>query len=70
MVLAIFSLVLLFSSSSLMVFSSSGFMTAVGSIVDGHMAVMFWLCVLALLLVLLAGVKMCIGFSSPLHWLK
>jgi len=45
-------------------------MISVRSVVDGSLVVVFWICVVALLVVLLAGVKMCVGFSRPLHWLK
>jgi hypothetical protein len=62
--------VLFFLPASSVVFSSTGFMASVAAVVDSPFIAVFWLGVFSLLLVLLAGVKMCIGFSSPLHWLK
>jgi len=50
--------------------SSAGLMTTVRSVVGCSAVAVFWVCVVALLLVLLAGVKMCIRFFAPLHWAK
>jgi len=68
--LALFTILILCAPSRLSIFSSSGLAISVGSLVDGPMVMIFWVCVMALLLVLLAGVKMSISFSRPLHWLK
>jgi len=70
LLLAVFALFLFYLPSRFFAFSSSGFMSSVSAVVDGPSVVVFWLAIFSLLLVLLAGVKMCIGFTTPLHWLK
>jgi len=68
--IALVSLALIFTSFGLPSFSAQGLITSISSVVDRYVVVIFWLCIAALLLVLFAGVKMCISFSRPLHWLK
>nr|YP_009136569.1 NADH dehydrogenase subunit 6 [Lepidodermella squamata]AKD00044.1 NADH dehydrogenase subunit 6 [Lepidodermella squamata] len=50
--------------------STTGQYAAVSSAVDMSTIPMFWLVIFGLIVVMVAGVKLCLASKSPLHWLS